>query len=313
MKPLISVIVPVYNVEKYIRKCVSSLLSQTYENIEILLIDDGSTDNSGRICDSYNNSKIKVTHKENGGLSSARNLGLKLAKGEYIAFLDSDDYADEKMIETMYSLITENDCDVAQVGLLKFNENEILDNSNLLNKDYPVKILSGKEAYRELYFNGENGCLNFITWNKLYKKCLFENLEFCDGKNNEDVIMTSMLLPKIDKIVVKNIPLIYYLQRSTSIMGIQNSDKKKLISSHIDAFFEVVDYYETDYQEYCAGPVNYLGSFVGSYLKNFFKYSRFEIKNIKPVLRKIKNKRLWKSNTINKKSRLVFLVLEFIC
>ena len=114
MDKLISIIVPVYNVEKYVAECIESIIKQTYQNLEILLIDDGSTDNSGKICDKYaeKDKRIKIIHKENGGVSSARNLGLDLAQGEYIAFIDSDDFVSNKYIESLYSAIEHKDAEI---------------------------------------------------------------------------------------------------------------------------------------------------------------------------------------------------------
>ena len=123
-KPLISVIVPVYNVKQYLRRCVDSILKQTYENIEIVLIDDGSTDESGAICDRYaqKDVRVKVIHKENGGLSDARNKGMQEARGEYFAFVDSDDYIAKDYIAYLFELIVENKAQISLCGYLKFIE-----------------------------------------------------------------------------------------------------------------------------------------------------------------------------------------------
>ena len=117
--PKISIIVPVYNVEKYLRKCVDSILNQTFKDFELILVDDGSIDTSGKICDEYNlkDNRIKVIHKENGGLSSARNAGLDIAQGEYIGFVDSDDWIELDMYEELYKICKENDTDVGIVGI----------------------------------------------------------------------------------------------------------------------------------------------------------------------------------------------------
>ena len=116
MEQLVSIIVPIYNVEKYIKECIDSIINQTYKNLEIILVDDGSPDCCPKICDEYSkkDKRIKVIHKENGGLSSARNAGLDVAKGEYVSFIDSDDVVDEKFIETLYNLCIENNCDISE-------------------------------------------------------------------------------------------------------------------------------------------------------------------------------------------------------
>lgn len=129
---LISIIVPVYNVEKYLKECIDSVISQTYKNLEIILVDDGSTDKSGEICDEYSkkDSRIKVIHKENGGLSDARNVALDIAKGEYIGFVDSDDYVEKDMFETLYKLAEEHNTEISSISFYKTLENEIIDVRN---------------------------------------------------------------------------------------------------------------------------------------------------------------------------------------
>ena len=118
--PLISIIIPVYNVEKYLAKCVESVINQTYKKIQIILIDDGSTDNSGKICDDFKlkDNRIEVIHKKNGGLSDARNAGLKIVKGDYIGFIDSDDYIEKDMYETLLCLLIENNADISIVSFV---------------------------------------------------------------------------------------------------------------------------------------------------------------------------------------------------
>lgn len=126
MNDLISIIVPVYNVEKYLNKCIDSIINQTYKNIEIILVDDGSTDNSGKICDEYllRDSRIKVIHKNNGGLSSARNEGINISSGEYIGFVDSDDWVEPNMYEEMYKKILYSNADIVDCGYWKEYENK---------------------------------------------------------------------------------------------------------------------------------------------------------------------------------------------
>ena len=126
MDSLISVIVPIYNVEKYLQKCVDSIINQTYKNLEIILVDDGSPDNCPKMCDDYaeKDSRIKVVHKENGGLSDARNVGMEVATGEYVSFIDSDDYISLDFYETLLETIVDNDSDVVECGVVKFYENE---------------------------------------------------------------------------------------------------------------------------------------------------------------------------------------------
>ena len=127
-KKKLSIIIPVFNVEEYLPKCIESVVNQTYDNLEILLINDGSTDNSGVICDNFahKDERVKVVHKENGGLSAARNLGLSLATGHYIAFLDSDDYIDSEMYETLVDALENADADIAACGFKEIYQNKHL-------------------------------------------------------------------------------------------------------------------------------------------------------------------------------------------
>ena len=127
--PLISVIVPIYNVEKYLDRCVDSIINQTYKNLEIILVDDGSPDNCPQMCDDYakKDSRIKVVHKENGGLSDARNVGMEVATGEYVSFIDSDDYISLDFYETLLETIVDNDSDIVECGVVKFYEDNSFD------------------------------------------------------------------------------------------------------------------------------------------------------------------------------------------
>ena len=140
MDSLISVIVPIYNVEKYLERCVESIINQTYKNLEIILVDDGSPDNCPQMCDDYakKDSRIKVVHKKNGGLSDARNAGMKVATGEYVSFIDSDDYISLDFYETLLETIVDNDSDIVECSVVKFYENGKFDE---YSDDQMIKIL----------------------------------------------------------------------------------------------------------------------------------------------------------------------------
>ena len=129
MYSLLSVIVPIYNVEDYLNRCVDSIINQTYKNLEIILVDDGSPDNCPQMCDDYakKDSRIRVVHKENGGLSDARNAGMKVATGEYVSFIDSDDYISLDFYETLFQTMVDNDSDIVECSVVKFYENEKFD------------------------------------------------------------------------------------------------------------------------------------------------------------------------------------------
>lgn len=223
---MISIIVPAYNVEKYISKCIESILNQTYEDFEVLLINDGSTDNTLNICNEYakKDSRIRVINKENGGLSSARNKGIDFAKGDWISFIDSDDYIHQCMYEILYRNIIFYDADISMCNYKKvYNEN-----INLENVDYKysedIKIFNKIEALNQLYIEDNT---NFVIMcNKLYKKELFRNLRFDIGQIHEDQLIIHKILFKCNKLIYNNIPLYYYLQREGSIMNQEFNIKK---------------------------------------------------------------------------------------
>lgn len=196
--PLISVIVPVYNIEKYLERCVNSIREQTYTNLEILLVDDGSTDSSGIICDKFaeEDNRVRVFHKENGGSSSARNLGIAEAKGEYLGFVDSDDYISANMYELLVGAIHEFQAEVAQVGRDEIDE----EGKRLPDICVPPKqkvFIESKDFLRELLMH--RGDCSFCT--KLVKKSLFENGTFPLGELNEDFRLFVSFLDKIRGVV----------------------------------------------------------------------------------------------------------------
>lgn len=211
---MISVIVPVYNVENYLSKCIESLIEQTYKNLEIILVDDGSTDESGDICDKYmfKDTRIKVFHKKNGGLSDARNYGIERASGDYIAFLDSDDWVDSTLYENLYRLIKKYEADISICNFKKsFDSNEIL------NKSGNEYIFSNEEALNEIYT--ERYVQMILAWNKLYKRSILIEEKYPIGKIHEDEFLTPKLLYKAKRIIYIDKELIYYRQTPNSIMN----------------------------------------------------------------------------------------------
>lgn len=229
-KPLISVIIPVYKVEKYLDKCVASVVSQTYENLEIILVDDGSPDNCPAMCDEWakKDNRIKVIHKENGGLSDARNRGIEIATGEYIMFVDSDDYLDETMCDKLYALISQHNATIAISNFKRVWEEAtgetettkietvVLDRDQIIDQIYNPTIISIVPA-----------------WAKLYKKSLFAEIRYPVGRLHEDEYVIHELLFGSEKIVYTSEQLYFYLQRASSITG---SKKEKNIIDSMDAF-----------------------------------------------------------------------------
>ncbi len=213
-QPLLSVVIPVYNVKEYLERCVESVCGQTYKNLDILLIDDGSTDGSGELCDelAQKDNRIRVIHKENAGVSSARNVGLEYAIGELIAFVDSDDWLDATMYESLYTLMWEHDADVACCNYRRVMGEEIADYS-----DNRVRVYYGAEML-DTYITGHENC--FITptlWNRLYRREVFEGMQFPPIKKYEDYMVSVQIFARIKKGVLTNRAYYNYSMRTTSL------------------------------------------------------------------------------------------------
>lgn len=217
MSELISVIVPVYNVEKYLTRCVDSILNQSYKNFELILVDDGSPDQSGVICDEYalKDKRIEVIHKENKGISDARNIGLEYSKGTFITFIDSDDLVHAYYLEHLYRLIKMTNADIV-IG--NFVSSTIVKESIFTETTSEIiHELSSIEAL-ELFTS------TFITqmvvaWGKLYKKELFADIRFPLGKLHEDDFTTYKLIYKAHKVVITSKPLLFYFKHKNSMTG----------------------------------------------------------------------------------------------
>ena len=211
----ISVIVPVYNVENYLRRCVDSIINQTYKNLEIILVDDGSPDNCPVICDEYaqRDSRIKVIHKENGGLSDARNVGIDIASGDYLMFVDSDDYISEKMCGILYERLRSSNADMSICGVERiYPDGRNSDYSNIEDA-----LLTRDDFFDKM--EGKCGWCWVVAWNKLYKKSIFDGLCYPVGKLYEDDFIIHKLLYKIEKISAVADHMYYYVQRADSIVN----------------------------------------------------------------------------------------------
>lgn len=238
MNKQISIIVPIYNVEKYLRRCIDAILNQTISNLEIILVDDGSPDLCPQICDEYakRDNRIVVIHQENGGLSAARNAGIKAAKGEYIGFVDSDDYISPNMYELLYDNIEHYDADIAIC-----NFEYVDDNGNALNRPSPMKteVLTNKQALRKLE---EKRWTYYVTaWNKLYRRSLFDEISFPIGKLNEDSAIMHELFHKSRHIATIDDKLYYYVQRNNSIIS-GGYNVKRL--DEVEAIYKRYRYYK---------------------------------------------------------------------
>jgi len=230
MKELISVIVNVYNGELYIKKCLDSIIKQTYKNIEIIIVNDGSTDKTLQICKSYRDKRIRIITTKNLGLSMSRNIGIDNAKGEYLYFIDTDDLIELDIIEYLYNLCIKYNSNISMCKSL-----EIYDyNFENKNKKEKIKIISCKKMIKNILLDKENAV---YTWNKLIKKELFDNLRFEDRIIN-DMAFTHKLIMKTDKIVVSNQQKYFYLKHSDSI-----SSKKASVERLIDIYDVYVQRY----------------------------------------------------------------------
>ncbi|MDZ5254379.1 glycosyltransferase family 2 protein [Clostridium sp. LIBA-8841] len=218
MLPKVSVIVPIYKVENYLNRCVDSIINQTYENLEIILVDDGSPDKCGEIADCYerNDRRIKALHKKNGGLSDARNYGMDFVTGDYVLFVDSDDWLKAGMIEVLVKNSIELNADVVQSGFYYAYENYLLyDNRYYLEESKPI-VLKREELMYELVVNER---VKNFAWGKLYKTSLVKDISFKKGVLFEDVFWAHKVMDRVNKYVIIHKPMCYYMQREDSIVA----------------------------------------------------------------------------------------------
>ena len=261
---LISIIVPVYNVEQYLERCVKSLLEQTYQNLEIIMVDDGSKDSAGIIADKLKqlDDRIKVFHKENGGLSDARNYGLQYATGKYISFVDSDDFVDSEFIKTLYDTMIETQTVISAVGYQMFSEMHEL---QIDNKEYALEVFEGEQAIEHLFSNEKYA--NFAC-NKLYLKTLFSDVKYPVGKKMEDLGTTYILIEKCKKISFAPQKLYYYFQRPDSIL---HSPDDQFWVDKYSLYYERYKYIKNKYPYM---EINYLSYFIEALYAYPYLYSQ---------------------------------------
>ena len=220
-KPLVSVIVPIYKVENYMEECIHSILGQKYAHFELILVDDGSPDNCGKMCDEFKekDSRIQVIHKENGGLSSARNAGLEIAKGEYIAFVDSDDAVHEDYLLDMVTLARKHQADIVCCSFVK-GEEKIWD-----DKEAVITIQENEEILQRI---NEDDVVKTVAWNKLYHHSFFTEKKFRypEGKIHEDMFLTPWIFHEAKRLVLTDRKLYFYRMREGSIMWDKFTPKK---------------------------------------------------------------------------------------
>ncbi|MUV36898.1 putative glycosyltransferase YibD [Lentibacillus sp. JNUCC-1] len=218
MSPKVSIIVPVYNLEALLPKCVDSILAQTFTDFELILVNDGSPDESGAMCEAYAkmDSRVKVIHKQNGGTASSRNVGLSVATGDYIGFVDNDDYVHVTMFETLYRQAVLYDSDIIVCDFLKVDEG---DNAPAAEEQIisSVQHFNSREALNQFYT--QNNVTFVVPWNKLYKRHLFDGVSYEVGNSYDDETVAHLLYFKSRKTTYIHVPLYYYVQRQGSMVN----------------------------------------------------------------------------------------------
>lgn len=301
---LISVVIPVYKVEKYLEKCIESLLKQTYTKLEIILVDDGSPDNCGKICDDYAQkySQIKVIHKENGGLSDARNTGIIHSKGSYITFIDSDDYVDEEYIEVLYNSIISNDADLSVVA------HRVLYEKNCIDKSTSEMFCANSEIILEkiLYDDG----VDLSAWGKLYKISLFDEIKFPKGRLYEDSATTYKLIDSSEKIVVYSKALYNYVIRNDSISNNEFHEKKMDLITSTKEMTDFIKNKYPDLENACDRRLMY--SYLSTLTQLAMSNKKFPEEQAK-MMNYIKNNRLkiLRDNRIPKRDKIALISTMF--
>ncbi len=246
MEPKVSIVIAAYNVEKFIRKCVSSVVRQTYVNLEIIIVDDGSSDSTSKICDDFKKEdlRIKVIHQKNQGLSSARNNGIGIATGEYIALIDGDDYISKNFIEELIKAATNNCADIAVCGFASFPHGDVEcpKNMTVLGKEATKFLLTQQNTYQ------------VVSWNKIYKKDLFKSISFPINRLHEDSLTTYKLFAAAEKVTFINRPLYFYRQRQNSIMSTVKLENR--LKSKLDAANEAKEYFLKNRELFYAAEVS---------------------------------------------------------
>ena len=309
MNPLISVIIPVYNVENYLNDCLDSVLSQTYKNLEIILVDDGSSDKCPCICDEYakKDSRIRVIHKENEGVSVARNLGLDVARGDYIGFVDGDDFISKDFYRALYDNITKHSADISACLYCNVYENiiaKILHDRTLLKSDY---VIANRVEALRLFFENK---INTSSWNRLYRREIIESIRFpIDVKLGEDVVFTYRTFDNSNAIVFSNNYHYYYRQRKS---GAFDSRRNRYHQRLFEILLNDADYYKTKYPSLselieCFILRVYI-SILSNYIDHLCVETYPEISNYVKIIRKHLCVIL-KSNSIEKKKKLLALTI----
>jgi len=242
---IVSIIIPVYKVEKYLDKCVQSVVEQTYKNLEIILVNDGSPDKCPEICKEWakKDKRIKVINKENGGLSSARNAGIDICKGKYEMFIDSDDAVDKNIVKVLFDMIKKYNCDFSMCRPKLVGEDYKIINLDVSNPS--VTVVEGEQVITQLFSSPFNYYMT--AWAKLYKSSVFKNIRYPEQKLHEDEFVIHYILGNTKSFAYTDLPMYYYLQRQTSIVGQKNLKNKMHI---YEAFKDRFNYLSTNYPQF---------------------------------------------------------------
>ena len=307
--PEISIIVPVYNSEKYLEECIKSILNQTFADFELILIDDGSDDSSGLICDKYaeKDKRIIVVHQENKGICGARNAGLDIARGKYIGFSDSDDYMHSQMYEYLYTAITGSNSDIA-CCYCKLVYDDSYKDEKKIRFDY--KEVDKKFMYKNLYSNSGNDYQYMAIWNKLIDRNLFNNIRFSD-EGNEDLFVNNILLNKAQKIVFIESELYFWRQHMGSVSHRKFNDRDlKAIETYLKNYEYLSKYSSIEYADLC------LNKWFKVLLNKRYnsKNSSLELCVKEQVLKQFNKygKELFKSKEISLCNKLIYLIFYFV-
>lgn len=301
----VSIVIPVYNVEKYLNKCINTVINQSFKDLEILLVDDGSTDNSGKICDEFalTDNRIKVIHKANGGLSDARNVGIENATSEWITFIDSDDYVSEDYVEYLFQLVNQYNADISIATFTYVTNNKKIEKST-----GSVYVMNTETALKRMLMNDG---FDMGAWGKMYRTKYFIDIKYPVGKLFEDSGTTYKLVDKATKIVFGSKPIYFYINRDDSIVNSTfNPRKLDLIEMNL----EMMDFIKQFYPEIeSAAKRRVLWAYFSTLNQVVSSKNKKTISQFAPPLVKYikENKYFFKNcKELPKRDRIAFFILD---
>lgn len=302
----VSMIVPVYQVEKYIGQCIESVLNQTFQDFELILIDDGSKDNSGRICDFYaaKDERIRVIHTENRGAAAARNTGLDQASGKYITFLDGDDYLAENMIARLHQVIDDSAYDMVVCDFLNLLPNE---NDNFI-VHLKERTVNGREVLEHLKNEKSYGVWT-VVWNKIYTREILKNLRFPNGKYFEDEFFSNQLYLNSNQIRVISDVLCYHRVLASSTMNTQKTENYLDLLDALQERLEIYIQYDYSEDEIYKVLIFLLDPFTRCVKAKFSGTNKQRIENTKKFIKKTSRKLMSRELSFVKKSSLIMIGL----